>query len=113
MIPDCQRKLKDAHAKLSSLLEECHELHESKEYTEAKEQVEATQSIVSAQCILVYNIYQLNSDYVAVRISTFIYMYVTAQMSSYKANQFYLFVCLSFIDSIRFYCFPFSRYCLL
>lgn len=48
MIPDCQRKLKDAHAKLSSLLEESHELHETKEFTDAKEQLELTQSIVSA-----------------------------------------------------------------
>lgn len=48
MIPDCLRKLKDAHAKLSSLLAESHELHETKEYTEAKEQVDLTQSIVSA-----------------------------------------------------------------
>ena len=48
MIPDCQRKLKDAHAKLTGLLEECHELHETKEYTDAKEQLDLTESIVKA-----------------------------------------------------------------
>lgn len=48
MIPDCLRKLKDAHAKLSALLEEAHELHETAEYTAAKEQLEQTQSIVSS-----------------------------------------------------------------
>ncbi|KAF6017985.1 TBCA [Bugula neritina] len=47
MIPDCQRKLKDAHAKLSALLEETAELHESKEYSDAKDQAAAVQSIVA------------------------------------------------------------------
>lgn len=48
MIPDCQRKLKDAHSKITSLLEESHELHETKEYTDAKEQADAVLSIVNA-----------------------------------------------------------------
>lgn len=48
MIPDCLKKLKDAHGKLTGLLEEAHELHETKEYTEAKEQLDATKSLVEA-----------------------------------------------------------------
>lgn len=48
MIPDCLRKLKDAHAKLSGLLEEANELHETKEFTDAKEQLDLTRSLVEA-----------------------------------------------------------------
>jgi len=48
MIPDCLKKLKVAHAKLTELLESSHELHETKEYTEAKDQLEATKDIVAA-----------------------------------------------------------------
>lgn len=48
MIPDCLRKLKDAHGKLTGLIDEAQELHETKEYTEAKEHLDATRSLVEA-----------------------------------------------------------------
>lgn len=46
MIPDCLKKLKDAHGKLTGLLGECQELHETAECVAAKEQLELVQGII-------------------------------------------------------------------